>query len=130
ALVYRDGDQLCVDARVQKDTFRSDRKYNCKVSLLKLKRSDWWGEEVPYLVLDAVDPEDLRWYIQHRGTRERHLEYIRFFKRALKLIESDRAAEAGARAQLLQALHEGDIGDPVDRPRLVDRAVIAWRAAN
>ncbi|TQF08269.1 hypothetical protein FJV41_50840, partial [Myxococcus llanfairpwllgwyngyllgogerychwyrndrobwllllantysiliogogogochensis] len=85
---------------------------------------------MPYLVLDAVDPEDLRWYIQHRGTRERHLEYIRFFKRALKLIESDRAAEAGARAQLLQALHEGDIGDPVDRPRLVDRAVIAWRAAN
>ena len=130
AVVYRDGDQLCVDVRVQKDTFRSDRKFNCKVSLLKLNRSDWRGEEVPYLVLDAVDPEDLRWYIQHRGTRQRHLEYIRFFKRALKLIESDRAAEAGARAQLLQALHEGDVGEIADRPKLVDRAVIAWRAVN
>ncbi|MBV7457919.1 hypothetical protein KW843_25825 [Acidovorax sp. sif1233] len=130
AVVYRDGDQLCVDVRVQKDTFRSDRKFNCKVSLLKLNRSDWRGEEVPYLVLDAVDPEDLRWYIQHRGTRQRHLEYIRFFKRALKLIESDRAAEAGARAQLLQALHEGGVGEIADRPKLVDRAVIAWRAVN
>lgn len=130
AVVYRDGDQLCVDVRVQKDTFRSDRKFNCKVSLLKLNRSDWRGEEVPYLVLDAVDPEDLRWYIQHRGTRQRHLEYIRFFKRALKLIESDREAEAGARAQLLQALHEGDVGEIADRPKLVDRAVIAWRAVN
>lgn len=130
AVAYRDGDQLCVDVRVQKDTFRSDRKFNCKVSLFKLKRSDWRGEEVPYLVLDAVDPKDLRWYIQHRGTRQRHLEYIRFFKRALKLIESDRAAEAGARAQLLQALQEGDVGEIADRPQLVDRAVIAWRAAN
>ena len=98
--------------------------------MLKLNRSDWRGEEVPYLVLDAVDPEDLRWYIQHRGTRQRHLEYIRFFKRALKLIESDREAEAGARAQLLQALHEGDVGEIADRPKLVDRAVIAWRAVN
>ena len=41
-----------------------------------------------------------------------------------------REAEAGARAQLLQALHEGDVGEIADRPKLVDRAVIAWRAVN
>lgn len=130
AVVYREADQLCVDARVQKDSYRSDRQFNCKVSLLKLARSDWAGDEVPYLVLDAVDPDELRWYIQHRGTRARHLEYIRFFKRALKLIESDRAAESGARSQLLQALLDGGVGEVSERPKLVDRAVIAWRAAN
>lgn len=130
AVVYRELDQLCVDVRVQKDSFRSDRIFNCKVSLLKLRRSDWSGDEVPFLVLDAVDPVDLRWYIQHRGTRARHLEYIRFFKRALKLIESDRASEAGARAQLLQALRDGGVGEVAERSTLVDRAVIAWRAAN
>ena len=71
AVVYRDGDQLCVDVRVQKDTFRSDRKFNCKVSLLKLNRSDWRGEEVPYLVLDAVDGPQTRdpvALLQYRAT--------------------------------------------------------------
>ncbi len=129
AIAYKDAEALCVDCTVKKDSYRSDRVFNCKVAITRYKRSGYESSQVPYLVLDAVDPEDLRWYIQHRATRVHHLEYIRFFKRALKLVEGERAAEADARLRLVRALGEGGIGAPDERPALVDRAVIAWRAA-
>lgn len=129
-IAYKDGDALCVDCTVKKDSYRSDRVFNCKVAITKYKRSVYESSQVPYLVLDAVDPEDLRWYIQHRATRAHHLEYIRFFKRALKLVQGERAAEGDTRERLVSALGEGGIGAPDERPALVERAVIAWRAAN
>ncbi|MFN9473243.1 hypothetical protein [Acidovorax sp.] len=130
AIAYKDADAVCVDCTVKKDSYRSDRVFNCKVAITKFKQSGYGSSQVPYLVLDAVDPEDLRWYIQHRATRVNHLEYIRFFKRALKLVEADRAKEADSRRRLGIALAEGGIGDPAERPAIIDRAVIAWRAAN
>lgn len=129
-IAYKDAETLCVDCTVKKDSYRSDRVFNCKVAITKYKRSGYESSQVPYLVLDAVDPEDLRWYIQHRSTRVHHLEYIRFFKRALKLVQGERAVEADSRLRLVRALGEGGIGAPGERPALVERAVIAWRAAN
>ena len=131
-VAYKDGDGLCVDAPVRLDSYRSERLFNAKVRLTAYKRSYWDSrdDEMGYLVLDAVEPDDLRWYIQHRGSRRGHLSYIRFFKKALALVEMERAQEAPARAALLRSLEEGHIATPEMRPELVHQAVIAWRAAH
>ena len=130
AVAYKDGADVCVDVHVQMDSYRSDRQFMAKVRVSKHRPHYWDYEEMPYLVLDAVEPEDLRWYIHHRKTRVHHLSYIRFFKRALKLVEAERAAEEPARQALLQALNDGCVGSEQERPALVHRAVIAWRAAH
>ncbi|MDH2234118.1 hypothetical protein N5K37_29815 [Delftia tsuruhatensis] len=129
-VAYKDGCDVCVDVHVQIDSYRSDRQFNAKVRVSKFRPNYWDHEEMPYLVLDAVEPEDLRWYIHHRNTRVNHLSYIRFFKQALKLVEAERAAEEPARQALLQALNDGCVGPEHERPALVHRAVIAWRAAH
>jgi hypothetical protein len=83
-----------------------------------------------YLCLDSVTPDELRWYLHHRGNRRDHLVYIRFFKAALAFVESERAAEQDARNFMRQALLDGKVADPAKADELVDRTVIAWRAAN
>lgn len=128
AIAYKDGDAIVVDCAVEHE--RTSRAYQCKVAVSKYKMTEWEGSQTAFLVLDAVDPAELRWYIQHRDSRKSHLEYIRFFKRAVRHVESDRAAEVDSRRRLLQALVDGGIGSVGERAGLVDRAVIAWRAAN
>lgn len=130
AIAYKDGDSLCVDVEVSGQSARDwkDRTFKCKVNLSKQGEQER-ESDLPTLCLDAVTPEDLRWYIFNRQSRVNHLSYIRFFKRALKFVEAERIEEADTRARLLQALRDGKVGDEEERAGLVDRAVIAWRAA-
>lgn len=103
------------------------RTFNCRVHL---NRSPYKGLRAGYICLDAVSPEDLRWYIQHRASREHQLEFIRLFKRGLKHLESEYEAQRPTRARMLEALREGAVGEESERPAIVDRAVQAWRSAN
>lgn len=130
AIAFKNGDSICVEVEVSGLSSRKwdDRTFNCKVTLSKngkLIEEDVLG----FLCLDAVSPDDLRWYIFNRQSRVNHLSYIRFFKRALKFVESELADEADARARLLDALNDGGIGLSDGRKEIVDQAVIAWRAA-
>ncbi|MBN3729482.1 hypothetical protein [Burkholderia sp. Tr-20390] len=132
AIAYRDGKSICVDVEVSGYSYSShgDRTFNCKVNLSKFRPGAWDYVDLPFLCLDAVDPMDLRWYIQHRGSRSNHLAYIRFFKQALKHIERERDEERDTRNQLMQALVDGNVADPADHDAIIDQTVLAWRAAN
>ncbi|QTP13383.1 hypothetical protein [Serratia symbiotica] len=112
-------------------TLGKNKDSNYKVALNKFKRR-WDNEEssLPYLVLDAVNPDELEWYINNRGIRKNHLYYVRLFKETVKLLRAERDAEAPIRTQLYQALTDGRIGVESSRATIIDRAVIAWRAAN
>lgn len=132
AVAYKEGDGFCVDVEVSGYSYssHSDRTFNCKVNLSKFQNSHWDYTDQPFLCLDAVEPEDLHWYIHHRGSRNNHLSYIRFFKQALKFIERERADEQDTRQRLAQALADGNIADLSERESIIGQAVIAWRAAN
>ncbi|HEP6431520.1 TPA: hypothetical protein VDB83_005852 [Burkholderia cenocepacia] len=132
AIAYRDGKSICVDVEVSGYSYSShgDRTFNCKVNLSKFRSGAWDNVDLPFLCLDAVDPTDLHWYIHHRDSRSNHLAYIRFFKQALQYIKRERADEHDTRAQLAQALVDGDVADPADHAAIIDQTVVAWRAAN
>lgn len=131
-IAYKDGESLCVDVEVSGYSYSAhkDRTFQCVVNLSRMGEGDWDNVDLPFLCLDAVQPEDLRWYIHHRGARRDHLAYIRFFKQALKRIEREHADEQEPREQLAKALAEGNIAEPSERAAIIDQAVIAWRAAN
>lgn len=132
AIAYKDKRDLCVDVPVSGRTAGSDsrRSFNCKVTLSKLAKSRYDTIDMPFLCLDAVEPEEISWYIHHRGSRADHLSYIRFFKLALKHLLAERESEQDTRSQLAQALADGSIAAESERESIVNRAVIAWRAAN
>jgi hypothetical protein len=130
AIAYRSGTSTCVDVEVSGQGRGGPRRFNAKVDITLLGQGGWGWEDTPYLCLDAVEPEDLEWYIHNRAERRNHIAYIRFFKRALAFLRAERLAEAEARSRLFQALEDGRVGTPDTRPALVSQAVVAWRAAN
>lgn len=134
AIVYKDGEDLCVDVTVTGESRRSyeERTFQCKVYLSRIDRSryDYDLGTLPFLVLDAVDPDELTPYILRRESRTDHLFYIRFFKTAVKYLAAEASREAAARAALSAALSEGRIASGAEARELINRAVRAWRAAN
>ncbi len=131
AIAYRDGQSLCVDVTVSGRTYDyEDRTFNCKVNLSKFKNGHWDYTDQPFLCLDAVQPEELHWYIHNRETRSDHIHYIRFFKYALKFLREELTSEQDTRQRLAEALAEGSIATGDEATAIIHQAVIAWRAAN
>lgn len=128
-IAFREGSSVCTEIEVGRK-WRGDRRFNCKVNLSKYQASYWDSTELSFLCLDAVCPEELHWYIHNRRTRGDHIFYIRFFKTALKFIQQERLDEQSTRQRLTQALAEGRIAVGDEAAKIIDQAVIAWRAAN
>lgn len=131
-LAYKDGNSVCVDVEVKGYSWSAhhDRTFVCKVNLTNMADSEWGSVDLPFLCLDAVEPEELHWYIHNRDNRRNHISYIRFFKQALSYIKGEREQEQDTRLRLSQAMAEGDIASPEERGSIINQAVIAWRAAN
>ncbi|EPM1693587.1 hypothetical protein [Klebsiella quasipneumoniae] len=128
SIAYRKAQSICVDVPVKREY--SDSWFNCKVDLTASRGSyDDSDKQLPYLCLDAIEPDDLEWYVFNRKYRGDHLFYIRFFKMAIKFIRAEREEEQEVRERMADALDKGNIGMPDERPSLVKQAVIAWRAA-
>lgn len=132
AIVWKDGKAFCVDVEVTGYPRRGfePRTFNSKVTLSNYRRNSWGEDDTAFLCLDAVEPEELRWYIHHRGSRSNHLAFIRFFKQALAYVQAERAEEQDTRERMALALAEGHIADPAERGAIIGQAVVAWRAAN
>ncbi|RJX82284.1 hypothetical protein [Pseudomonas sp. LS-2] len=129
-VVARGGEDLHVFVDVKGWGRINMREFSTKVTLTALQEGRWNRVQTPYLVLDAVSPAELQWYIHDRDSREGQVEYIRFFKTALRHIQAERAQEAGTRAHLLSALTIGRLASGDQAEAIVDKAVTAWRAAN
>lgn len=133
-IAFKDDKDICVQVRVTRDRASRDgsQEFQARVSLTGHRPNAWDGvsEEMPYLVLDAVEPSELRWYIHHRPTRGSQLVYIRLFKRALAFVEQELVQQQDARQKLRAALLEAQLVEPAQCDDVVNRAVLAWRAAN
>lgn len=133
AIAAKRGSSIVVETEVAGYSWRSnnDRTFSCVVDLTKYEDDHQWDKpSLGYLVLDAVNPDDIAWYLADRRSRQDFVRYVRFFKTALKFLKAERAEEADARARMQQALVDGNIGKPEDRPGIVDQTIIAWRSAN
>ncbi|ALN21780.1 hypothetical protein [Ectopseudomonas mendocina] len=126
-IAYQDGKDVCVELPVSR--FSDNTPTNVKVMPKRSSREHTF-QLMPYLVLDAVEPEEIRHYIYDRKSRVDQLSYIRMFKQALSFIEAERAAEAPARAHLRASLIAGGVVPSEDAEGLVSHAVRLWRAAN
>ncbi|NWC83156.1 hypothetical protein HX798_23115 [Pseudomonas putida] len=85
---------------------------------------------IPYLVLDAVEPEQLHFYIHDRFSRVENVEYIRLFKRALAWLSKEREAERPVRERMLQAITDNHICPPETAGATLSHAIRLWRSAN
>jgi hypothetical protein len=85
---------------------------------------------IPYLVLDAVEPEQLHFYIHDRFSRIQNIEYIRLFKRALAWLSTEREAERPVRERMLQSITENHICRPEAAGVMLSHAIRLWRSAN
>lgn len=130
-IAKREGKSFIVTAEVSGETLDYEtRTFNCKVNLSKLDASCWTYNDLPYLCLDAVEPEELDWYIHNRETRKDHLSYIRAFKRALKYLREELASQVDTRQRLAKALEDGGIATGEEARAIIQQTVIAWRATN
>lgn len=124
-IVIRKGNDLFVTAKAGSQYRTDTREFNANIKLLQRElQSDW----IDALCIDTVEPEELEYYIHHRGSRSNHVKYIQFFKMMLNVINAEREAEAVTRDYMLKALNDGNIGDAEDRPSIVTKAVSVWRA--
>lgn len=148
AIAYRSQESLCVDVELSGKTISwVDRTFHGKVFIssassaaVNVKSTRKWALrstetplEIGSLCLDAVSVNELHWYIHNRGDRRNHVEYIRFFKLALKFVENELVIERDTRDKMRQALNDGRIVDTQDKAAadaLIQKAVIAWRAEN
>ena len=126
-VVSRKGNELYVEVPAQSSWNTRARVFNAKISL---KLEDLSAESINGMCIDAVEPEDVEYYIHHRGSRKNHVQYIRFFKLMLDEIKAERATEEKTRAYLLESLNVGNIGTPGNRKSIVSTTVAAWRAEN
>jgi hypothetical protein len=127
AIPYSSGErkELFVDVPCKQYSYATskDRFFNVKTKLNEAGRFS-------YLCLDAVNTEELKWYINDRNSRKDFLAYIQLFKAAVQLVEQERAKESGTRRALKQALLDGKVTEAHEADDIVDRTVIAWRASN
>ena len=132
AIAGSSGKDICVNVEVSGYSYsvNKDRIFNCKVNISKFKSRKWGNTDQAFLCLDAVQPEELHWYIHNRDARSDHISYIRFFKNALKHIRQELVDQQDTRQRLAQALVDGNIAAPDERENIINQAVIAWRAAN
>lgn len=127
-IASKDGSDLCVTVQAR----RQSGLFQARVALNKHRSNAWdnVSEAMPYLVLDAVEPDDVRWYIHHRSSRQDQIVYIRLFKRALAFLDAERAAQASTRVALRQALTDAQLVPEPQCDSVVSAAVAAWRAAH
>ncbi len=132
-VTFKDGKDLCVQVQVSRDRRDEEAQaFQARVALTAYKLSSWDGvsDEMPFLVLDAVTLDELRWYLHHRASRSNQILYIRLFKRAMAFIERELAEQAQARASLRAALVDAALVSEEQCDDIVQQAVTAWQAAN
>ncbi|KZX57697.1 hypothetical protein A3709_18920 [Halioglobus sp. HI00S01] len=124
----REKDRLVTSVLVAGTTVGSyeHREFQGKVDLGLAVRE---GASTSALCLDNVDPDDLRWYIHDRQTREMNVTHIRLFKRALAMLEADIQSEQADREALASALLEGAVADEQSIPTIVAEAFANYRCA-
>ncbi|ENY6785823.1 hypothetical protein ACF1CY_003312 [Providencia rettgeri] len=127
---------LNVKAPVSKTSYSNKRgsvtrDYNVNVCIEKYNKQ--WKEDdsrLPYLCLDAVTAEHLEHYIYSRAVRSDHNYYIALFKSLAKYLREERQSEQKSRDLLKAALVVGRVGNEADHDTVIDKTVMAWRAAN
>lgn len=133
-VAFKDGKDLCVQVQASRERRRNEdaQAFQARVALTAYKPNKWDGvsDEMPFLVLDAVTLDELRWYLHHRASRSNQILYIRLFKRAMAFIERELAEQAQARASLRAALVGASLVPEEQCDDIVQRAVTAWQAAN
>lgn len=130
AIAYRRGSTIFVDASVNGYTRKEGRERTFETRVNLTEASSQCFDDLTFLCLDMVRPEELHYYIHNRESRIKHLFYIRFFKRALKFIQNELDEEKNTRKKLADALSEGCIAVGKEADEIIWKTVIAWRAAH
>lgn len=103
--------------------------YNSKLNISRALESRSGRTGFSLLCLDRVEPEPLQWYLHDRKTRVLNVAGIRLLKSALTIIKGERPNEQHIREQLMQALLDAHIANPIDAARYVTEAIAIWRCS-
>lgn len=134
-IAYKDAINICVDLPVVIEPYSFipnalPEKFETKITLTKYTSVTRYGDRgLGYLVLDAINPDDLAAYINSRLARADFTQYIEVFKHALVYLRAERVIEAPARAELLKAATDAKLAAAAELAHLIDETVLTWRAA-
>lgn len=126
-IAFREGSKVMVKVPVEGKTVieYKERKFDASVNLSAARRDYDFG----FLVLDAVKASELDYYIHNRTERVNHVHYIRLFKHAAEYLRQEEQKEKQPRAEMMRALVDGGIATGDEATEIIDKAVIAYRAA-
>jgi hypothetical protein len=122
-IVHRRDNQLCITLRAR----RSNGDPFNAVCVLP-GRDALEDGVIPYLVLDAVDPDRLEWYVFDRESRPAQVGYIRAFKKAVAMVRADIEAEKFHRAELRAHLIDSRLCSSAEADPVVHAMIRTWRA--
>jgi hypothetical protein len=142
-IVYRDGQDLCVDVRSLRSSWtREPTSFNAKVVLTNVGKHSYYrtesklsdrGLQAGFLCLDAVRADDIEQYVYSRVDRVDHIGYIRLFKRATAFLRAEEQRQRETREYLIASVEAspifGDQAPGFARSAVLD-AILTWRAAN
>jgi hypothetical protein len=132
-IAYRDGSEICVNVEVKRESAKwkdlMRPTFDARVSLTAAGDADH-DFDFPFLCLDAVQPEELEFYVLSRTNRIHHTGFMRIFKITAAHLRQERETERPAREYLRRALLEASLADPGVVYKLIDNSVRAWRCAN
>lgn len=128
-IAARRGSEIFVTCPVSGFSYSThgDREFEASVNLSIYQSYSHRG--FGFLVLDAVKPDELDYYIHSRVERVNHTKYIRLFKRAIKFLRDEEQRQSITRARLIDALHTGCQIQGSEAESLADTAIMTYRAA-
>lgn len=126
-ILQRSKNELFLPVELQRNY--SQDFYNSKLNISRALESRNGRNGFSLLCLDRVEPEPLQWYLHDRKSRVLNVAGIRLLKSALTIIKNERPNEQHIREQLMQALLDAHIANPIDAARYVTEAIAIWRCS-
>ena len=124
-VAFRRGNDIYVEVPVSGYSYGigGTREFKAKVCLTQC--SNLYG----YLVLDAMKPEDIDYYLNSRKYRRDYLDYVPLFMAARQHVSDEEIWEQPTRDALRQALINGNVTPEANLDNLVDHAIRRHRAS-
>jgi hypothetical protein len=105
-----------------------DRSFIAKLDMsYAMKHAD----KFDFLCVDRLNPDDAKWYLNNRPSRNLNVVGIRLLKQAIKMAEEDRLREKTLRDALLNALIVGNVSEDTETAiRLIDKGIAKYKCAH
>lgn len=128
-IAHREKHAICVSVPVERKSWHeiTQTHFNARVELNHPRLDQ---SRPGFLCLDAVEADDLEWYIHNRHARVRHIRFIQLFKACAAQLRQEREEERATRDYLVRSLREAGVAEDGEADALVTEGCRRWRVSH